>query len=208
MPLPTELVGAMPLPVSGSYRSFGRNQISFGTWSTARAHEGLVWGFGPRMLGDDASQEIQPYEIALASGQRTLQAECYAQALGFTGEPVAAPRVGLAPLACAFTGSGDGTLRLQGSAAASAASGAITFADSKWTIKSVHRSEASSTDGLQGYEISREGKVIAAVQTAKPSQVWLGPQLSAPDQDRVALILTALLLYQPLEQQTLSEQLR
>jgi hypothetical protein len=50
-----------------------------------------------------------------------------------------------------------------------------------------------------GFEIRRDGRVVAAVQTAGRSSVWLGRDLDDPDRAQVAAAISALLLFERIE---------
>jgi hypothetical protein len=198
--LAPDLVAVEPMTVQGANPRRWNAPISFGSWATNEVREGFTWDFGYRLLGIDASFAFQPYRLAIASGDRTVQAECVTRAAVLSRNDLSVdPSFGRIPaLACGFRGAGEGTLRLN-TTAMNKEEGEILFGSSRWDIRSVHRFAGSSIpsgDPL-GYEISRDGRVIATVETINRGRVWMDPALSAEEQGRVAAIATAVLLYEP-----------
>jgi hypothetical protein len=202
MKLDPALSAVMPLSVEGANPRVWNSQISFGPWATSEVREGLTWGFGYRLLGVEARYATQPYRIVLSSGDTRLQGECITRALALSRKGLAVdPAFGMLPaLSCGFTGAGDGTLRLK-TTASNAEEGEIVFGTDRWTIRSVNNFAGSPISSAEpaGYEFGHEGQVVAAVETINHGRVWMSPALSREEQARVAVLATALLLYDPAE---------
>jgi hypothetical protein len=75
--------------------------------------------------------------------------------------------------------------------------GNIEFGVTSWHLQSVNRIEGGRGPGdIVGYEMRRGSEVIAAVETMDHGRVWLSPALTPLDQDRVAIVAMALLVYE------------
>jgi hypothetical protein len=198
---------ATPLQTLDALRVEGANPrrwnapIRFGPWRTSEVDEGLTWNFGIRLLGLDLGVGFQPYRFVLASEGQNVQAECVTRSavVSRKGLSVEIGRGGrIPPLACGFTGSGEGTLRMR-TTLANRMEGDIDFGQPLWTLRSVHEIEGArfrSGDPV-GYEIRAGGRVIAAVETINRGRVWIDPSLDTGDRSRIAAVSTALLLYEP-----------
>jgi len=67
----------------------------------------------------------------------------------------------------------------------------------RWHLQSVNRIEGGrGPGGIVGYEIRRDQEVIAAVQLINEWRVWMSPELTSLEQDRVASVVMALLVYE------------
>lgn len=198
--LAPDLAAVAPMSVQGANPRRWNAPISFGPWATVEVREGLTWDFGYRLLGIDASFAFQPYRLAIGSGNRTVQAECITRAAALSRKDLSVdPSFGRIPaLACGFRGEGEGTLRLN-TTAMNQEQGEIAFGPSVWNVRSVHKFAGSSLPSGEplGYEISRDGRVIATVETINRGRVWMDPGLSQEEQGRLAAITAALLLYDP-----------
>ncbi len=189
------------VPVTGANPRRWNSQVSFGPWRTDVAREGMRWDFALPLLGLTAGYSFQPYRVVVTAGGEPVQAECITRALSLSRKGLSVdPAFGNVPaLACGFRGRGDGTLRLRATATHQE-QGTIDFGDTRWTLRSVHRFQGSSIPSGEalGYEIEGGGAVIAAVETINQGRVWLDPAVSPRDQERLAVALMVLLLYDPL----------
>lgn len=197
------LDAASPLAVRGANPRVWNSPISFGSWSTTVVHEGLVWGFGYRLLGIEARYAQQPYQIALRSPAGITQAECLTRAVTLARDDLQFdPALGKLPaLSCGFTGvGGEGTMRLH-TTASNAQDGEIRFAGETWVVRSSMRFSNSPLPSAMplGYEIARGEDVIAAVETINSGRVWIAANLAPNEKERAALIAAVLLLYVPAE---------
>ena len=195
------LASSAPLEVSGANPRTWNTPIRFGPWATSTAREGGTWDFGYRLLGIDANFAFQPYRLTVSNGRSPVRAECITPAATLSRNDLSVdPSFGRIPaLACGFLGAGEGTLRLR-TTATNAEEGEIAFGNERWTIRSVRNFEGSSIPSSEplGYEISRDGRVIAAVETINRGRVWMDAALDEEDGARLAAVATALLLYEPL----------
>jgi hypothetical protein len=191
-----ELATTEPLLVEGANPRRWNTPIRFGQWATSEAREGMTWDFGLRLLGIDANFAFQPYRLTVGN----VQAECITRTAALSRKGLSVdPAFGRIPaLACGFMGAGEGTLELK-TTAMNEEKGEIEFGGMTWGVRSVRNFAGSSIpsgDPL-GYEITRDGRVVAAVETINRGRVWMDPALSARDQSRIAAVATALLLYEP-----------
>lgn len=191
-----ELASIEPLAVEGANPRRWNTPIRFGQWATSEAREGMTWDFGLRLLGIDANFAFQPYRLTVGN----VQAECVTRAAVLSRKGLSVdPAFGRIPaLACGFMGAGEGTLELK-TTATNAEEGEIEFGGMTWGVRSVRNFAGSSIPSGEplGYEITRDGRVVAAVETINRGRVWMDPSLSARDQSRIAAVATALLLYEP-----------
>lgn len=192
---------AAPMDVHGANPRRWNTPIHFGPWWTVEAREGMTWQFGHRLLGLDAQFMAQPYRFVLAAEDQPLQGECVTRALALSRKGVSLdPSLGhLPPLACGFQGgAGEGTLRLRNTAR-NTEQGEVTFEGTTWEIRSVHEIVGGKLrNGYPvGYEIRDGDQILAAVETMNHGRVWMAPPLNEEDQARIALVATALLMYEP-----------
>lgn len=201
MQLAPSLAPVAAVPVTGANPRKWNDPVSFGPWRTDVAREGMRWDFALPLLGLTVGYSFQPYRVVVTSGGEAVQAECITRALTLARRGLAVdPAFGNIPaLACGFRGSGDGTLRLR-TTAGNQEQGAIDFGDTRWTLRSVHRFHGSSVPSGEplGYEVEGGGAVVAAVETINRGRVWIDPAVSPRDQERLAVALMVLLLYDPL----------
>ena len=195
-----DLAAVSPMDVQGANPRRWNAPVRFGPWATSEVREGGTWGFGYRLLGIDAGFAFQPYRLSIASGDRTIHAECVTRAAVMSRKSLSVdPSFGKIPaLGCGFHGDGEGTLRLN-TTAMNREEGQIEFGSSVWQIRSIHKYASSSIPSGQplGYEILSGGRVIATVETINRGRVWIDPSLNADDQARIAAVATAALLYDP-----------
>jgi hypothetical protein len=66
-------------------------------------------------------------------------------------------------------------------------------------LRSVHRFQGSSIPSGPplGYEVTGGDRVVAAVETINQGRVWMDPAVSPRDQERLAVAIMVLLLYDP-----------
>lgn len=195
-----DLGAATPLAVRGANPRVWNSPISFGSWETTQVREGLVWGFGYRLLGIEARYAQQPYQLALRSPAGVTQAECLTRAVALArNEAQLDPTLGKLPaLSCALTGVGEGTMRLH-TTASNAEEGEIRFADEVWTVRSTMRFMNSSlpSGSPLGYEVLRGNEVLGAVETINSGRVWIKPDANTEAREQMALVAAVLLLYEP-----------
>jgi hypothetical protein len=200
MQVSPELNTVAAFDVTGANPRVWNAPLSFGPWTTTQVREGLTWGFGYRLLGIEASYAQQPYRLAMSAGSATMQAECITRALVLSREGLEVdPSFGTLPaLSCGFAGAGEGMLRLR-MTATNAEEGEMTFGASRWTLRSTDRFEGSPirSSGPVGYELSRDGAIVAAVETINRGRVWISPALPEDERARAAVAAAALLLYRP-----------
>lgn len=188
------------VPVSGANPRRWNAPLAFGPWRAEVAHEGLKWDFALPLLGLTAGYATQPYRVVATAGGNPVQAECHARAVTLSRKGLEVdPAFGKLPaFACAFRGRGDGALRLHATALGHE-TGTLDFSDTQWTLRSVHRFRGSSVPSGPplGYEIEGGDRVIAAVEVIKQGRVWIDPAVSPRDQERLAVAIMVLLLYDP-----------
>lgn len=200
MQLAPSLAGLPAVPVTGANPRRWNSPVAFGPWRTDVAREGMKWDFALPLLGITVGYARQPYRVVIGSGGEPIQAECITRALSLERKGLAVdPAFGRLPaLACGFEGRGGGTLRLRNTAT-NAEAGTIDFGDTQWNLRSVHRFQGSSIPSGEplGYEIEGGGRVVAAVETINQGRVWIDPAVSPRDQERLAVAIMVLLLYDP-----------
>ena len=200
MPVAPSLAPVDAVPVAGANPRRWNSQIAFGPWRTEVAREGLKWDFAAPLLGLTAGFSFQPYRVVLSAGGEPIQAECITRAASLArGSLSVDPALGHIPaLACGFRGRGDGTLRLR-TTATNKEDGSVDFGDTRWTLRSVHRFRGSSIPSGEplGYEFAGGDRVVAAVETINQGRVWIDPAVSPRDQERLAVAVMVLLLYDP-----------
>jgi hypothetical protein len=200
MQVAPELERLAAVPVSGANPRRWNAPLAFGPWRSEVAHEGMKWDFALPLLGITAGYATQPYRVLATAGGEPIQAECHARAVTLSRKGLQVdPAFGKLPaFACAFRGRGDGTLRLHATAPGQD-TGALAFADTQWALRSVHRFRGSSIPSGPplGYEFEGGGRVVAAVEVINQGRVWIDPAVSPRDQERLAVAIMVLLLYDP-----------
>jgi len=181
--------------------------LSFGSWRTTRIDVG--WGeFRSRQIPVTVSGKstldfqsyLQPYRLDVMTSNGVISAECIERAAGVAYKDWSLDTgalAGIPPLHCLYTGASAGEMELLEMATiAGSEEGNITFDVSHWHVQSVNRIEGGhGPGGIVGYEIRRDSEVIAAVEIMNQGRVWMSPALTALDQDRVATVAMALLVY-------------
>jgi hypothetical protein len=200
MQVAPELERLAAVPVSGANPRQWNAPLAFGPWRAELAYEGMKWDFALPLLGLTAGYSTQPYRVVASAGGEPIQAECHARAVSLARQGLEVdPALGKLPaFACAFRGRGDGSLRLRVTARSQEA-GALAFGDTHWALRSVHQFRGSSIPSGPplGYEFEGGGRVVAAVETINQGRVWIDPAVSPRDQERLAVAIMVLLLYDP-----------
>jgi hypothetical protein len=200
MQVAPELEPLVAVPVAGANPRQWNAPLAFGPWRSEVAYEGMKWDFALPLLGITAGYSTQPYRVVASTGGSPIQAECHARAVSLARKGLEVdPAFGKLPaFACAFRGRGDGTLRLNTTAMGQEA-GTVDYGDTRWALRSVHRFHGSSIPSGPplGYEFEGGGQVIAAVETINQGRVWIDPAVSPRDQERLAVAIMTLLLYDP-----------
>ncbi|HEU0224865.1 MAG TPA: hypothetical protein VFR29_05480 [Steroidobacteraceae bacterium] len=195
-----ELERLAAVPVSGANPRRWNAPLAFGPWRAELAHEGMKWDFALPLLGLTAGYSTQPYRVVASAGGNPIQAECHARAVTLSRKDLAVdPAFGKLPaFACAFQGRGAGSLRLNTTAMGQEA-GTLDYGDTRWGLRSVHRFHGSSIPSGPplGYEVMGGDRVVAAVETINQGRVWIDPAVSPRDQERLAVAIMVLLLYDP-----------
>jgi hypothetical protein len=195
-----ELERLAAVPVSGANPRRWNAPLAFGPWRSDVAYEGMKWDFALPLLGLTAGYSTQPYRVVVTSGGPPIQAECHARAASLSRKGLAVdPAFGKLPaFACAFQGRGTGSLRLNTTAMGQEA-GTIDYGDTRWGLRSAHRFQGSSIPSGPplGYEVTGGDRVVAAVETINQGRVWIDPAVSPRDQERLAVAIMVLLLYDP-----------
>ncbi|WP_373079642.1 hypothetical protein [Zhongshania sp.] len=76
-------------------------------------------------------------------------------------------------------------------------SGGLFGPSSHYHINSIHTAQGSAmTMGVIGYQISRDGIIVATLETMNQGRVWLRQDLSASEASLLAAAASALLLYE------------
>lgn len=188
------------VPVSGANPRKWNAPVSFGPWRSEVAYEGMKWDFALPLLGITVGYSTQPYRVVATAGGNPIQAECHARAVALARKGLEVdPAFGNLPaFACGFQGRGSGTLRVHATAMGQE-TGTIDFGDTKWALRSVHRFRGSSIPSGPplGYEFEGGGRVVAAVEVINQGRVWIDPAVSPRDQERLAVAIMVLLLYDP-----------
>jgi hypothetical protein len=179
--------------------------LSFGSWRTTRIRVG--WGefrstsvpiFNSTI---DFQSYQQPYRLDVVASDGVISAECVARAkaVGYKDWSLDNGALeGIPPLHCAYFGAAEGEMELfELPKIGGSEEGNIEFGVTHWHLQSVNRIEGGRGPGsIVGYEIRRDNEVIAAVEIMNNGRVWMAPDLTSLEQDRVASVAMALLVYQ------------
>ena len=214
MRLAPELATTTALPVTGRN---SWNQLAFGGWNVAMPApyrtDGWQIAGTPRFvpanseLSVNAERASLEFEIvADAPGSLTTSAGCLAQgrfaslttfhARSTDETSVTIP--GFPRLDCEFKGARPGTLSLRADFATQRDSGDARFGVDQWRVRSVntHAGQRSNFPLTRfGYEIVLDNHVVAAVETYGSGRVWLLPDLTREQQERLSIVAAALLYY-------------
>ena len=182
--------------------------LSFGSWRTTRIDVGWsefrsrqvpVTVSGKSML--DFQSYLRPYRLDVATSNGVISAECISRAAGVAYKDWSLDTgalTGIPPLHCSYMGASAGEMELlEMPTIAGSEEGNIAFDAARWHVQSVNRIEGGHGPGaIVGYEIRRDSEVIAAVEIMNQGRVWMSPTLTALEQDRVATVAMALLVYE------------
>ena len=182
--------------------------LSFGSWRTTRIDVGWsefrslqipVTVSGKSTL--DFQSYLRPYRLDVVTSNGVISAECVARAAGVAYKDWSLDSgalVGIPPLHCLYMGASEGEMELlEMPTIAGSEEGNIAFDVTRWHVQSVNRIEGGRGSGdIVGYEIRRGNEVIAAVESMNRGRVWMSPSLTPVEQDRVATVAMALLVYE------------
>jgi hypothetical protein len=182
--------------------------LSFGSWRTTRIDVG--WSeFRSRQVPVTVSGKstldfqsyLRPYRLDVATSNGVISAECISRAAGVAYKDWSLDSgalAGIPPLHCSYMGASAGEMELlEMPTIAGSEEGNIAFDVTRWHVQSVNRIEGGHGPGaIVGYEIRRDSEVIAAVEIMNQGRVWMSPTLTALEQDRVATVAMALLVYE------------
>ncbi|HKE95120.1 MAG TPA: hypothetical protein VKB34_12480 [Povalibacter sp.] len=212
MQVDPSLANVPPIPVERTSLRKWNDPVRFGQWHTTSVEEGWIQGKSLELRDASKEKEIltyskltQPYHFVMPTLSGAIDGQCFARAKTLSREglevDVAALR-SIPPLRCTYTGAGEGALELQTRRTLKGGlAGEMLSGGDRWQVDSIFRIEGASFDSgdTVGYEIRRSSELIGAVEVINHGRVWISPALTQPEQDRVAAIATALLLYRPLE---------
>ena len=182
--------------------------LSFGSWRTSRINVG--WNEFrslniPVTVGGKSTLDFQsflrPYRLDVVTSNGVISAECVSRAAAVAYKDWSLDSgalTGVQPLHCLYRGASEGEMELlEMPTIAGSEEGNIEFDLTHWHLQSVNRIEGGRGPGsIVGYEIRRDSEVIAAVEIMNEGRVWMSPALTALEQDRVATVAMALLVYE------------
>lgn len=202
------------LKVEGNQWRTSKTPIRFGPWHTTEmkvsAEKTHLRGVSADKAFDEQQESEQTYHFVLATASGMITTDCVAIArFNNFGRGEHATEVDLAQLhkqpkfRCRYSGAGEGTLTLtEEIKLGDPMSGDLEFGADRWTVRSTNATEnklIAPPGGIMGYEIRREGRVVAGVEVINDGRVWISPASSQLDQDRLAAAITALLIYREIE---------
>jgi len=204
MQVSRDLAGVEPFAVDRAYWRKPNDPLSFGSWRTPRIDVG--WSRFrniPVLIGKSAldfQSFLRPYRLDVEASDGVISAECVerAEAVSYKDWTLDSGALqGLPVLHCAYYGAAEGELELlEMPTIAGSEEGNIDFGVTHWHLQSVNRIEGGrGPGGICGYEIRSDNAVIAAVETVNRGRVWMSPELSSLEQDRVASVAFALLVH-------------
>ena len=205
MQVSRDLADVQPYEVDRSSWRKPNDPLSFGSWRTTRIRVG--WGefrstpvpIGKSVL--DFQRFVQPYRVDVVASNGVISAECVAraEAVGYKDWSLDSGALqGIPPLHCSYFGAAEGEMELlEMPTLAGSEEGSIDFGLSHWHVQSVNRIEGGrGPTNTVGYEIRRDQEVIAAIEIMNRGRVWMSPELTPLEQDRVASVAMALLVYE------------
>lgn len=198
---------ASAMPVDGANPRRWGTDLSFGEFRAVGVRDGdhLEWFFAVGNLGTGAAKSASRLTLEGPSG--AVRVECLAKrsvlARGSFSVDLA---LGKKPLMmCGLDGPDGDRWTLTLTERAPDLSGAIQPAEGiggeRLEVRSIHRLEGSKWPLAEppGYEISKSGRVVAAVEIINRGRVWIGSDLDEATRQRVAAAAAALLLFEPPE---------
>ena len=205
MQVSRDLANAEPFAVDRTSWRQPNDPLSFGSWRTTRIDVG--WGkfrshaqpIGKAALEFESFEK--PYRFDVEASDGVISAECVAraEAVAYKDWSLDSGALqGIPPLHCAYYGAAEGEMELlELPTIGGSEEGNIEFGVTRWHLQSVSRIEGSrGPGGIVGYEIRRDDQVIAAVEIMNRGRVWMAPELTSLEQDRVASVAMALLLFE------------
>ena len=209
MQVSSDLAAVQPFEVDRALWRKPNDPLSFGSWRTSRIDVG--WGkfrasnqavtvTGKAVL--DFQSFRKPYRLEVESSCGVISAECVerAEAVAYKDWSLDTGALkGIPPLHCSYYGAAEGQMELlEMPTLAESEAGNIEFdAITRWHLQSVNRIEGGRGPGdIVGYEIRRGSEIIAAVETMNRGRVWMSPALTPLEQDCVASVVMALLVYE------------
>jgi len=214
MRIDPSLAGVPALKVEGNQWRMSTTPIRFGPWHTTEMQVGAekthVRGVSTDPSYDENQQSEQHYHFVLSTASGPITAECLSIArFNNFGAGEHAVEVDLAQMSkqpkfqCRYSGAGEGALTLtEEIKLGDPMRGDLEFDSDRWQVGSTSATEnklIAPPGGLIGYEIHRDGRVVAAVEVINGGRVWISPAASQLDQDRLAAGITALLIYREIE---------
>ena len=205
MQVSRDLADVEPFEVARSFWRKPNDPLSFGSWHTTRIRVG--WGefrSSPVPVGKSAldfQRFQQAFRLDVVVSDGVISGECVerAEAVAYKDWSLDSGALqGIAPLHCSYFGAAEGEMDLlEMPTLVGSQEGNIDFGVTHWHVQSVHRIEGGrGPEGIVGYEILREKQVVAAVQLINDWRVWMSPDLTTLEQDRIASVMMALLVYE------------
>jgi hypothetical protein len=208
MQVSRDLAGVEPLAVDRALWRKPNDPLSFGSWRTTRIDVG--WGkfrssAKPVTVTGNTTIDFEsfqlPYRLDVETSDGVISAECVARADAVAYKDWSldsAALRGVPPLHCSYFGAAGGEMELlEMPTIAGSEEGNIEFGVTRWHVQSVNRIEGGRGPGdIVGYEIRRDSEVLAAVEVINRGRVWMSPDLTSLEQDRVAAVAMALLIYE------------
>lgn len=195
-------IPADAVPVEGANPRTWNQSISFGDWRTASVSEGTTRSFLFDLGILDAGKTDQAYRMVLQGPGQQTNVECHMREVVVgTAGVFAQASLGRDPiLVCGLTRKGYRTvlaLTRTGKAEPSLAGELRQVGGATYDIRSVHRAVGGGLPGGEpfGYEIVRDERPLAIVETVNQGRVWIDPD--APNRDDLAAAAAALLLFKP-----------
>jgi len=208
MQVSPDLRSVQPFAVDRALWRKPNDPLSFGSWRTS--HIDVGWGkfrsrSTPATVTGKTTIDLQsfqrPYRLDVEASDGVISAECVAraEAVAYKDWSLDSGALqGIPPLRCSYYGAAEGEMELlEMPTIAGSEAGNIEFGVTRWHVQSVNRIEGGHGPGdTVGYEIRRDNEVIAAVEIMNRGRVWMSPDLTTMEQDRVASVAMALLVYE------------
>ncbi|HEX6097507.1 MAG TPA: hypothetical protein VF432_14360 [Thermoanaerobaculia bacterium] len=197
-------IPATAVAVEGANPRVWNQPISFGDWRTASVNEGTTRSFLFDLGILDVGKTDQAYRMVLQGPGQQTDVECHMREVivGSAGVFVQAS-LGKEPiLVCGLSRKGYRTvlaLTRTGRPEPSLVGELRQVGGATYDVRSIHR---AATGGIPsgepfGYEIVRDERALAVVETVNRGRVWIDPD--APNRDDLAAAAAALLLWTPSE---------
>ena len=195
---------ATAVSVEGANPRVWNRPLSFGEWRTTAVDEGTTRSFLTDLGILDVGRIDQAYRMTLQGPGVATDVECHMREIvvGSAGVFVQAS-LGRDPLlVCGLT---RGTYRTvlaltrTGSAEPSLRGELRQVAGTTYDVRSIHRSARGGLASGEpfGFEILRDERPFAIVETVNRGRVWIDPE--APNRDDLAAAAAALLLFRDVE---------